>query len=61
MAWELPASPTCQPNGPASTKCSALLRNSGMFETSLWRGPTGGAFKERPQDFYEIHNFRLRA
>jgi hypothetical protein len=38
-----------------------LLRSSGMFETSLWRGPTGGAFKERPQDFYEIHNFRLRA
>ena len=37
MAWELPASPTCQPNGPASTRCSALLRSSGMFETSLWR------------------------
>ena len=28
MAWELPASPTCQPNGPASTTCSALLRRN---------------------------------
>ena len=34
MGWELPASPTCQPNGPASTRCSALLRSSGMFESS---------------------------
>src|SRR5262249_43716656 len=46
MAWELPASPTCRPNGPASTRCSALLRNSGIFETRLWRGrraiPQGG-------------------
>jgi hypothetical protein len=22
MAWELPVSPTCQPNGSASTRCS---------------------------------------
>jgi hypothetical protein len=29
MGWELPASPTCQPNGPASTRCSALPRSSG--------------------------------
>ena len=40
MGWELPASPTCQPNGPASTRCSALLRSSGMFETSLWARPS---------------------
>jgi hypothetical protein len=40
MGWELPASPTCQPNGPASTRCSALLRSTGMSETS--RGQSEG-------------------
>ena len=40
MAWELPASPTCQPNGPASTRCSALLRSSGMFETNALARPS---------------------
>ena len=28
MAWELSASPTCLPNGPASTRCSGFRRNS---------------------------------
>jgi hypothetical protein len=37
MAWELSASPTCLPNGPASTRCSGFRPNSCPFELSLWR------------------------
>jgi hypothetical protein len=37
MGWDFTASPTCQPNGPASTRCSVLLRSSGMFGTSRGR------------------------
>src|SRR5262245_28830408 len=28
MVWESSASPTCRPNGPASTRCSGFQRNS---------------------------------
>src|SRR6516162_7032314 len=28
MAWALLASPTCQPNGPSSTRCSVFLGNN---------------------------------
>ena len=38
--WELPASATCQPNGPASTRCSALLRSAAMFETKALARPS---------------------
>src|SRR5262245_11896830 len=37
MAWELSASPTCLPNGPASTRCSRFRPNSCPFEPSLCR------------------------
>src|SRR5262249_27079909 len=37
MAWELSASPTCLPNGPASTRCSGFRCNSCPFEPSLCR------------------------
>src|SRR2546422_9772507 len=37
MAWELSASPTCLPNGPASTRCSGFPPNSCPFEPSLCR------------------------
>jgi hypothetical protein len=35
MAWELSASPTCLPSGPASTRCSGFRRHSSPFEPSL--------------------------
>src|SRR5262245_24358169 len=37
MAWELSASPTCPPNGPASTRCLGFGPNSRPFELSLCR------------------------
>src|SRR5712692_2684578 len=35
MAWEWPASATCLPNGPGSTRCSDFLRGSSAFEPRL--------------------------
>jgi hypothetical protein len=37
MAWELFDSPTCLPNGRASTRCSGFRPNSFPFEPSLYR------------------------
>src|SRR5262249_54057160 len=37
MAWELSASPTCLPNGPASIRCLGFRPNSCPFEPSLYR------------------------
>src|SRR5207253_3701557 len=36
-AWASSASPTCLPNGPASTRCSDFRRISSSFEPSLRR------------------------
>src|SRR6516162_7067020 len=51
MAWELSASPTCLPNGPASTSCLGFQRNSSPFEPSLWRlrSPLPGNGISRPE------------
>ena len=35
MAWELSASPTCPPNGPANTGCSGCPRNSSTFSNRV--------------------------
>src|SRR6266436_2031251 len=45
MAWEWSASPTCLPNGPASTRCSGFRANSSPFEPSLCQLPFSVAGK----------------
>src|ERR1700688_2334819 len=51
MGWELPASPTCQPNGPASTRCSALLRSSACSKRVSGTAQPAGLLKSAPRIF----------
>ena len=49
LAWESPASATCRPNGPGSTRCSAFLRSRGHVRKRVRmsrRKP--GLIEERP-------------
>ena len=54
MAWALPVSPTCLPNGQGSTRCLAFRRTDPAFEPSLYQRqspPPGNAiFQGRDKD-----------
>jgi hypothetical protein len=54
IAWALPVSPTCHPNGQGNVRCLAFRRIDPAFEPSLYQGqlpPSGNAiFQGRDKD-----------
>jgi hypothetical protein len=63
IAWALPVSPTCHPNGQGTVRCLAFRRTDPVFEPSLYQGeppPSGNAiFQGRDKDPKKVPAIQL--